>query len=305
MSSIEARHEVQAMSAGSGEREQPKNVSGTTNPRPVWRRAGVWIGGVVAAALATVLAGTVTQGFGWFEAVVVNSHGAPVTVRVDAEARMDDVVLSPEASLSSSELAQLGEMTPEEQVRWLEEHEHGVVSGTQRVTLYLTGNRADTVRITDVTSIETCEPISRGTLVRMFSGRGAGVESEIVNIAVGQGSSDAYVYDEIGERTDYFPERTITLARDEEFPLVVDLEPYSSGSICEVELELTVWDGNAERRVPVSGPDGPFVVMPFEREEVEVEYGAVYLGGEICRQYVLATQDWSMMPPCGEGNDAW
>lgn len=292
------------MSAGSGEREQPKDVNGSTNQRPVWRRAGVWIGGVVAAALATILAGTVTQGFGWFEAVVVNSQGSPVKVRVDVEARMDDVVLSPDATLSSSELAQLGELRPAEQIGWLQEHEHGVVSGTRRVTLYLTGNRADTVRITDVTSTETCEPISRGTLVRMFSGRGAGVESEIVNIAVGQGPSDAYVYDEIGNRADYFPERTITLARDEEIPLVVDLEPSSSGSICEVELELTVWDGNAERRVSVSGPDGPFVVMPFEREEVEVEYGTVYLGGEICRQYVPATSDWSMMPPCGEGNDA-
>lgn len=258
----------------------------------------------MAAALATVLAATVTQGFGWFEAAVVNSRGEPVDVRVDAEASFDDVVLSPEATLSASELAQLSDMPPEQQIEWLQEHEHGVTSGTQRVTLYLTGNRADTVRITDVTSTETCEPISRGTLVRMFTGRGAGVESEIVNIAVGEGPSDAYVYDESGNRQDYFPERTITLAREEEIPLVVDLEPYSTGSVCEVELELTVWDGNAEQRVQVSGPDGPFVVMPFEREEVEADYGAVYLGGEICRPYVLAAPNWSSGPPCGEGDFA-
>jgi hypothetical protein len=295
---------MQAMSAEQGERKQPNETSGMTNPRPVWRRAGVWVGGVVAAALATVLAGTVTQGFGWFEAVAVNSQGEPVDVRVDAEARMDDVVLSQDATLSSSELGQLADMSAEEQVGWLEEHEHGAVSGTRRVTLYLTGNRAGTVRVTDVTSKETCEPISRGTLVRMFSGRGAGVESEIVNVAVGQGPSDAWVYDEIGNRADYFPERTITLERDEEIPLVVDLVPFSTGSVCTVELELTVWDGDAERRVPVSGPDGPFVIMPIERDEVEGEYGTVYLGGEICRHYVTATPDWSIMPPCGEGNFA-
>jgi hypothetical protein len=55
----------------------------------------------------------------------------------------------------------------------------------------------------------------------------------------------------------------------------------------------------------VSGPDGPFVIMPIEPDEVEGEYGTVYLGGEICRRYVTATPDWSLMPPCGEGNFAW
>ena len=292
------------MSAEKGERKQPNETSGTSNPRPVWRRAGVWVGGVAAAALATVLAGTLTQGFGLFEAAVVNSQGEPIDVRVDSEARIDDVVLSPDATLSSSELAALGDMGVADQIGWLEEHEHGAISGTLRVTLYLTGNRAGSVRITDVTSVESCEPISRGTLVRMMPGRGAGVESETVNLDVGEGASDAYVFDESGNQTEYFPERTITLARDEEVALVVDLVPDFSGSICEVELELTVWDGNAERRQLVSGPDGPFVVMSIELEEDEGEYGTVYLGGEVCRRYVTATPDWSIKPPCGEGNFA-
>ena len=73
--------------------------------------------------------------------------------------------------------------------------------------------------------------------------------------------------------------------------------PISPGPICEVELELTVWDGNAERRVPVSAPDGPFVVMSIELEEDEGEYGTVYLGGEICRRYVIATPDGASCHP--------
>ena len=295
---------MQAMSPEQGERKQPNETSATTNPRPVWRRAGVWVGGVAAAALATVLAGTLTQGFGLFEAVVVNSQGDPVDVRVDTEASVEDVVLSPDATLSSDELAALGDMQVEDQIAWLEEHEHGAISGTQRVTLYLAGNRAGTVRITDVTSVESCEPISRGTLVRMVQGRGAGVESEIVNLDVGGGPSNAYVFDETGNQAEYFPERTITLARDEEVALVVDLVPDFSGSTCEVQLELTVWDGNAERQQIVSGPDGPFVVTSIELEDAEGEYGNVYLGGRICHQYVTATPDWSSVPPCGEGNFA-
>ena len=55
---------MQAMSAEQGERKQPSETSGTTNPRPVWRRAGVWVGGVAAAALATVLAGTLARASG-------------------------------------------------------------------------------------------------------------------------------------------------------------------------------------------------------------------------------------------------
>ena len=234
---------------------------------------------------------------------MVNSQGEPVDVRVDAESRVDDVVLPPDATLSSSELAALGDMNVEEQVGWLQEHEHGAVSGTER-SRCISRATAPARSHQDVTSVESCEPISRGTLVRMMSGRGAGVESEIVNLDVGEGASDAYVFDESGNQTEYFPERTITLARDEEVALVVDLVPDFSGSICEVELELTVWDGNAERRVLVSGPDGPFVVMSIELEEDEGEYGTVYLGGEICRQYVTAPPDWSSVPSCGEGNFA-
>ncbi|MFE5672113.1 hypothetical protein ACFQ58_10970 [Agromyces sp. NPDC056523] len=293
------------MSTEQGERKQPNETGGTTNPRrPIGRRAGVWVGGVAAAALATVLAGAMSQGFGWFE-VTVNTQGDPVDVRVDAEPRMDDVVLSPGAELSTSELAELADLPAEAQVDWLEDNERGEVSGPRRITLYLTGNRAGTVRITDLTSVETCKPISRGTLVRMTSGRGAGVESEIVNIHVGEGPSDAYVYDEVGNPHDYFPERTITLARDEQMALVVDFSPAFTGSICEVQLDLTVWDGNTKHTERVSGPDGPFVVMSIELEEDEGDYGAVYLGGEVCHQYVPAPANWSSdVNACGEGNRA-
>jgi len=292
------------MSTPPGEREQPNDTDGTTKPRPpVWRRAGVWIGGVVAAALTTVVAGLVTQGFGWFE-TAVSTQGDPVEIRVDAEARMDDVALPPDATLSSSELAELAGLSAEQQVEWLEENEHGAISGTLTVTLYLTGNRAGTVRITDLAAVETCEQISRGTLVRMVAGRGAGVESEVANVDVGEGPSNAYVFDETGERKDFFPERTITLARDEEVPLVVDLLPDFNGSTCEVELDLTVWDGDEERHQLISGPDGPFVVTSIELDDAEGEYDAVYLGGGICQRYVVATPNWSSMPSCGEGNDA-
>ncbi|WP_173923140.1 hypothetical protein [Agromyces sp. Marseille-P2726] len=293
------------MSAGRGEREQPNDTGGRTNPRPpVWRRAGVWAGGVAAAALATVLAGTVTQGFGLLHDLVI-IQGDPVKVRIDAENPVEDVVLSSNATLSADELARLADLPVEEQVAWLQDQKQATVAGTRTFTLYLKGNRAGTVRVTDLTSSEECVPIPGGTLVRMVPGRGAGVDSDIVHIDVGEGSSDAYQADASGTKKNYFPDRTITLARDEEFPLVVHLVPDFSGSICNVRLKMTVWDGNVEHHqsVPDEGDD-PFVVMSIELEENESKYGAVYLGGAICRQYVRATPNWSMSPPCGDGNFA-
>ena len=266
----------------------------------MWRRAGVWVGGVVAAALATVLAGTVTQGFGWFEAVAINSQGEPVDVRVDAEAHMDDVVLSPDATLSSSELALLADLSAEEQVGWLEEHEHGAVSGTRRVTLYLTGNRAGTVRVTDVTSMETCEPISRGTLVRMFSGRGAGVESEIVNVAVGQGLPipGCTTERQSGTTSQSARSRSSAMRRFRSSSTSFPSPGRSAGG-----AGVDGVGRGCRATCAVSGPDGPFVIMPIERDEVEGEYGIVYLGGEICRRYVTATPTGAW-PTRGEGNFA-
>ncbi|GGI43899.1 glutathione synthase/RimK-type ligase-like ATP-grasp enzyme [Agromyces flavus] len=43
--------------------------------------------------------------------------------------------------------------------------------------------------------------------------------------------------------------------------------------------------------------------MSIELEEDEGEYGAVYLGGEVCHRYVPAPPDWSSnTAACGEGN---
>ena len=126
-----------------------------------------------------------------------------------------------------------------------------------------------------------------------------------VNIDVGGDTADAYVVDQSGEPEPYFPDRTITLSRNEEMVVIVDLHPGAAGSSCAVELELTVWDGDVERLQRISDEDGPFRVVDWELEAAEAEYDGVYLGGELCRNYVVAQPNWEMTDPdtaCGPGN---
>ena len=120
-------------------RELPGTAS--PNPRPLWRRTGVWIGGVIAAALATVLATTFTQVVDWF-AVSLGTSGEPVVVRVDVEERLEDVVLPPASTLSDAERGRLAGMSPERQVAWLVENEDGTVTGSRSVVLTLRGDDA-------------------------------------------------------------------------------------------------------------------------------------------------------------------
>ncbi len=228
-------------------------------------------------------------------------------MRVDVEERLEDVVLPPASTLSDAERDRLAGMSPEQQVAWLVENEAGTITGSRSVVLTLRGNRADPIRITDLRSIEACEPIARGTLIRMMTGRGAGVDSTRVNIDVGSGTADAYVVDQSGEPESYFPDRTITLSRDEEMVVIVDLHPAAAGSSCMVELELTAWDGDVERLQRISDEDGPFRVVDWEPDTAEAEYDVVYLGGELCRNYVVAQPNWVMTDPdtaCGPGNVA-
>lgn len=284
-------------------RESPGAASPTTR-RPLWRRAGVWIGGVIAAGLATVAATTFTQVVDWFT-VSLGTSGAPVVVRVDVEERLEDVVLPTSSTLTEAERGRLADMSAEQQVAWLVENEDGMVTGSRSVVLTLRGNRGDPIRITDLRSIEACESIDRGMLIRMMTGRGAGVDSTRVNLDVGWGTADAYVVDQGGERESYFPDRTITLSRDEEMVVIVDLHPGAAGSSCTVELELTVWDGDVERLQRISDEHGPFRVVDWERDTAEAKYDVVYLGGELCRNYVVALPNWVMTDPdtaCGPGN---
>ena len=83
--------------------------------------------------------------------------------------------------------------------------------------------------------------------------------------------------------------------------MIVDLHPGEAGKACEADLELTIWEGDTKHEQPIDV--GPFTIVAWELEEVEPEYEAVYLGGQVCREYVAAPPRWSSDPAsCGPDN---
>ena len=111
---------------------------------------------------------------------------------------------------------------------------------------------------------------------------------------------------ETGEMSSYFPEQTITLENDEEEVLIVELYPRDEeGIVCDVVLELTVFDRDRERVQRVLDDGEPFHVMWSEPSGTESEYDAAYLGGTLCTEYVPAPAGWESTGPsaCGPGNE--
>ena len=288
---------------GSGRAQGAANV---TEVRPWWARAGVRAGGVVAAAVTAVLIGYFTQAVNWVTGAVTTS-GPPVAARVEVRDGIEDVTLPAAKNIPDADLARLDKLPPEQQAGYLEQHDDGIIAGTRSVVLTLRGNRTHQVRITDLEPVETCGAPSRGTLARLITGRGGGVDSTRVNIDIGRVAGEPYQVDATtGEDHPYFPDHTITLDHDEEIVVVIDLNPVERGSLCRTHLEMTVWDGDAKATQRISNDGKDFEVMQFEPDVEDVTYSAVYLGCYLCHDFVLVARGRGAEGPaaCGPGNAA-
>ncbi len=264
--------------------------------------AGKLVLGVLGAATVAIFVPMLVNGWN-----TVTTSGPPVIVRVDVEEKFEDVSLPKGSSLSETELAQLSTLSAEEQSAWLEEHKDGIVAGERAVVLTLRGNRPHMVRVTDVQAIADCGPPPRGTLVRVAMGRGAGPLSLHASIDLDQPDEALQVDPETGALSSYFPERTITLEQDEEEVLIVELyPPDEEGLMCNVALELTIYDRDEQEEQRILDDGEAFHVMWPESPGTEAEYEVAYLGGMLCTEYVAATPGWETAGPsiCGPDNAA-
>ena len=147
----------------------------------------------------------------------------------------------------------------------------------------------------------------RGILVRMATGRGGGPVSLHASIDLDEPDEALQADPETGELSSYFPEQTITLEQDEEEVLIVELYPRDEqGIMCDVVLELTVFDRDQEQAQRILDDGEAFHVMWPEPPGMDSEYEAAYLGGMICIAYVAAPSGWESAGPsvCGPGNAA-
>ncbi|MFH8251473.1 hypothetical protein ACH3VR_13960 [Microbacterium sp. B2969] len=267
------------------------------------RRVPIWLVTTLAAAATAVVVGVATS------VLVPRLSGPandllddaladpnPIGIHVSVEPSEDDVSIPAGEELSDDELAALYDMTPKAATTWLAKHKKGVITSTRTLTLTLRSQRVDPVRVTGVDTTSDCTEPDRGTLVRMIPGRGAGVDSESMTIDVEDADPEPLIYDESGNASAYFPDRTIELAQDEEVVVVIKLEPeFQEGSdpnqvhACAVHLSLRVLDAGEESSVAVPAA---VQVMGIEPDYVEDLYQHAFLGPSLCDSPSTASTGW-------------
>lgn len=276
---------------------------------PPWRRVGIWGAATLGAALIGLSATALWQGASdWIAALTAG--GPPVKVRVDEAPSMDDVSLPGGESLSRADLDRLSGMDVEDADAWLEEFRKGVPSSGRSITLTLTGNRPDPVRIMDMEVDSACRTPDRGTLVVNVEGRGGGSDSEHMIVYPEEDDHGPFLFD-AGTPTHYFPGRTISLEQGEQVVVVVDIEPGRDGMdwedpastrVCDVRLGLKVMDGDAEIDEPIPGSVS---VMDIEPRAAYGSYDAIYVGTGMCNAFYRADAAWDggdVSEVCGAGN---
>lgn len=264
--------------------------------------AGKLILGVLGAATIAIFTPMLVNGWN-----AMTTSGPPVVVRVDVDEKFEDVSLPNGSGLSETELAQLSTLSADAQSAWLQEHKDGIVAGERSVVLTLRGNRPHMVRVTDVQAITDCGTPPRGTLVRLATGRGGAPLSLQASIDLDEPDEALQTDPDTGEMSSYFPERTITLEQGKEEVLIVQLYPPDErGLMCDVVLELTVFDRDQQQELRIDYDGEPFHVMWPEPSGAEAEYEAAYVGGMICAEFVTATPGWETggLTVCGPGNAA-
>lgn len=265
--------------------DSPKSPA--ADPTPFWRKPLVWIG----ALLLTVLGAALTDFIKPFVITTferITETGEPIDIDTEARKMARAVTLPPGVQISADDVARLDSLDVQKQAEWLESR-GGVAFGEHSLVVTITGNRSDPVRVTDVRDVSECTAPKRGTLVNLGAPRMYVEPSVRMILNVGATDSHAMLWDPQPSTLEpYFPNRTITLKKDEQHVLVIYLYP-PPGQLCRPQLEMTVIHRDKEYKQNVVPADQRTEVMGEEPAEAEQEYSEVYLGGHICAKYVRAT----------------
>lgn len=261
----------------------------------LWTKPIAWLGALVVAALGVALTNWLVP---QFTAAIneVSQTGDPVVVQVSESENPYAIALPSSVRLSDSDLTELSRLSPEDQRARLKGlggvSESGPISP---ITVTVTGNRANEVRITDIMPIADCSVPDTGTLVHTEGGFGATEDSTVMHLTV-DGRPPAPYYVDKESKFPFFPAKTIALKRDEQ--VVIVIHAGVEHSLCSFELEMTVRDGSSTYLQRITKNDKPFVRRP-PMEDPAFEH--VYLGGYICKNYVEVQGHWTS-DSCGAGN---
>ncbi|WP_104161355.1 hypothetical protein [Arthrobacter sp. ZGTC212] len=263
----------------------------TSKKSPLWAKPINWLVAIMVAALGIALTN-------WFVprlTDVINGFsetGDPVSVQVNEPKVPYPIALPPSVQLSDSILAELSQLSVEDQRGRLESL-GGVVQGSSTFTVTVTGNRADEVRITDITPVVECSVRDAGTLVWTDIGFGAAQDSTQMHITLDENLPAPYFLGENGERLPFFPAKTISLMQDEQ--VVIVIHAVTEKATCNFELDMTVTEGEKTQIQRIKNGDQPFVRAPFPENE---KFQYVYYGGNVCKNYTDVQNERGTGPSC-------
>jgi hypothetical protein len=127
--------------------------------------------------------------------------------------------------------------------------------------------------------------------------RGAVLRSVRLRLNAADPSEDAWHAEEDGAAKPFFPDRTITLNKDEQEQLVFDLHAGDRHQLCRAEFEMAVIDGKEELKQRINDQGRSIAVMTYASELKEFQrYRDVYVGGEVCSRFVefrLHPESWA------------
>jgi hypothetical protein len=269
--------------------------------RRIWAKPIFWLAGIIVAAVGIAITNTIvprlTQAFD-----VLSEGGDPIRVN-DVHTYWSSetaysVVFPADMPVTDSMLSTVNGLDGiEPQVDWL------IANGASAadrvyITVAVVGNRKDGVRIVDVRPIAKCSPPLTGTL---FYAPPQGRDTSIrLQFDLDKGDRKPTYRNASGDVEPFFPENTISLKKDEEQILQVDVG--TKNQSCDFTLELTVLEGNERKKQTVNKQGGkPFQVSGITKFSA---YNEIYTWGGWCEgksqgdRWVRSPKPYEDYPRC-------
>lgn len=265
----------------------------TEEKAPWWKKTVTKVmaaaGAVVLAALTGWLSPPVQQ---WLQSMT----DAPEPVRTTAREleAWHPLVLPDGEELSSQQLKILNALPPEGQRDRLKDL--GAATNGETIYLTLTGQHTEPVRVTEIRPTTRCKDPYTQSVILLDDTMAAVEVAEYAYLQVDEPHPTLRAVDESGNERDYFPHKTIRLAKDETVNL--EIVTFSESHYCEFTLEMTVVEKDETTVVRIDNNGQPFVRTP-----VFDAFDRVYIGGYICKQIaVSAGSVQKHRDACGPGN---
>lgn len=257
--------------------------SGEPNPKKIWSKPVFWLIGVVVSAIGIAITNAIVP---WLSEIidVIPESGEPVLVS-DVQTywvpeKGYTVVFPKDIPLTDAMLSHVNGIEGiEEQTDWLIENGAAPVERLF-IRIAVTGNREDGVRIVDAKPIAECSGPHTGTL---FWAPPQGEEESIrLQFDLDQINPEPTYENELGEVVSYFPDKTISLNKNEQ--QVLQIEAMTTKHACSFTLEITVLEGNQRKNQRIYDSEGrAFRVSAWAGGSPgESQYDEVYLWRGFC-----------------------